>query len=302
MKKFARQWLAAVVADVGADFTESDFRRFVAWILLDPVAAEVRSLLMERLGVELAEFSFEDDLERLDRSGLHRFCQNTDTNRLRQLLGSAKFIRLANERLQSDFLPEPQVQLSEQSTWGIVLTIHNGIAAATDEEIVALDLAYRNKLVRFAFDLVGDIHVAEDMVQDVMIRLRNANAKSEGHLRNIAFRAVRQVIIERMRRKSAKQLVGVEADLAGGVPVFGSVSVDSPEQIVARKETAQIVAEAVSRLSKRQAEVLKLDCSGMSYQQIADLLHIKVSSVGSTLAKAREVLSEVPALRDLVTP
>ncbi len=297
--KNVSQWLAAVIADIDADLPESDFCGFVAWILLDPVAAEVRSLLMEKLGVELAEFSFEDDLERLDRSGLHRFCLDTDPERLRQLLGSAKFIRLANEQLQPDFLPEPQVQLSEQSTWGIVLTIHNGIAAATDEKIAALDFAYRDKLVRFAFDLVGDIHVAEDMVQDVMIRLRNADAKSEGHLRNIAFRAVRQVIIGRMRRKSAKQLVGVEADLAVATPFRGCEAIEPP-RILEQLEVIEEVQKAISFLPEELRKVLCLRLTGMPYREIAELLEIPQGTVMSRLHQARKSLAENETLLELV--
>ncbi|MBL8891525.1 MAG: sigma-70 family RNA polymerase sigma factor [Planctomycetaceae bacterium] len=300
MKKIAGHWLAAVIADVDAGFTDTDFRCFVAWILLDPVAAEFRSLLVEKLGVEVADFSFEDELERLDSAGLHRFCQDTDSNRLRQLLGSAKFIRLANERLHSDFLLEPQVQLSEQSTWGMELVADHTFAAATNEQLSDLNDRCRAQLVATAFRLCGNWQLAEDIVQGVFVRLMYSKPKSPQHLVNIAYRAIRQELCDKKRRKAFTELTGVEFADLDATFLGGCSPDDSPLVGLERKETQQAIDDAINRLSPRQLEIARLWLSALSYAEIAKLLDISVSAVGTTINRARERLLADPTLKELV--
>jgi len=299
MKKVAGHWLAAVIADVDAEMSEGDFRWFVAWILLDPVAAEVRSLLVEKLGVEVADFGFEDDLERFDGTGLHRFCQDTDINRLRQLLGSAKFIRLANERLQSDFLPEPQVQLSEQSTWGMELAEDHTIAAATNEELSDLNDRCHDRLVAYAFRLCGDWQLAEDIVQGVFVRIMCSKPESPKHLENIAYQAIQHELVDKMRRRAFTEKPGVEFAEFDATPFWGCEAVEPP-RILERLEVIEAVQKAISLLPDKLRKVLCLDLNGMPVKEIATVLDIPQGTVGSRLSLARMALADNETLLELV--
>jgi RNA polymerase sigma-70 factor (ECF subfamily) len=65
-------------------------------------------------------------------------------------------------------------------------------------------------------------------------------------------------------------------------------STPSPEQIRAAKEEQEQIRIVLNKLSRRDAELLLLRNSGLSYGEIADSLHLKQSSVGTLLSRAEQ--------------
>ncbi|MGH9482054.1 MAG: sigma factor-like helix-turn-helix DNA-binding protein, partial [Terriglobales bacterium] len=59
-----------------------------------------------------------------------------------------------------------------------------------------------------------------------------------------------------------------------------------PLQALVEDERAAAVRRALRRLKRAQAEILVLRHSGLSYGEVAAVLRMKASSVGTTLARA----------------
>jgi RNA polymerase sigma-70 factor (ECF subfamily) len=62
----------------------------------------------------------------------------------------------------------------------------------------------------------------------------------------------------------------------------------SPEQIYAETERQVRVRETLANLKVRQAELLLLRSSGLSYREVADTLGLNPASVGTLLRRAEE--------------
>lgn len=77
--------------------------------------------------------------------------------------------------------------------------------------------------------------------------------------------------------------------LAGGAPISAAIARHLIRRL--RPEPTQAQREAQSLLSDRELEVLQLAAKGYSYQDIAELLQVKVSTVGSYTRRMYQKLS-----------
>ncbi|GAA4986362.1 RNA polymerase sigma factor (sigma-70 family) [Nonomuraea thailandensis] len=156
--------------------------------------------------------------------------------------------------------------------------------APPDGETVLADL-YREHwlaLVRLAVLLVGDREAAEDVVQDVFSRL---HGKASGVL---TLSYVRVSVLNASR--SVLRRRGVAATKAAS-PGRANESVDSPETAALLGESRQEMLTALSRLPRRQREVLVLRYYlDLSDADIARATRIRQSTVRSTAARALDRL------------
>jgi RNA polymerase sigma-70 factor (ECF subfamily) len=143
---------------------------------------------------------------------------------------------------------------------------------------------HESPLLRYAHSIVGPAK-AEDVVQDVFLKLCSETREDvEGHLAAWLYRVCRNRAIELLRadRKHAEPL---DDDAAG--PDSG------PARAFERKEALTRVGAAMSRLTRREREIitLKVD-SGLRYKEIAVVMSLSVSNVGFILHGAIKKLRE----------
>jgi len=130
-------------------------------------------------------------------------------------------------------------------------------------------------LVRLAVLLVGDRETAEDVVQDVFARLhvRPAENHTLAYARACVLNGARSAL--RRRAVSARR-----AEPSGG-------RVESAEAATLLGESRQEMLTALSRLPRRQREVLVLRYYlDLSDAEIAAVARIRQSTVRSTAARA----------------
>lgn len=70
-------------------------------------------------------------------------------------------------------------------------------------------------------------------------------------------------------------------------------TVDDPLDEVLRAERRRQVRAALARLKPFHAQILTLRSSGLSYQEVADTLGVKVNTVGRRLARAEAAFEKV---------
>jgi RNA polymerase sigma-70 factor (ECF subfamily) len=66
----------------------------------------------------------------------------------------------------------------------------------------------------------------------------------------------------------------------------------NPEQQVLDKERTQLLLTAITKLSEQQRECILLRSSGLRYREIADVLGLSPSNVGTLVHRAMVRLSE----------
>ena len=140
-------------------------------------------------------------------------------------------------------------------------------------------------LARLVFRVTGDTSVAEELASEAFWRLHRNPPRSwanvEGWLYRTALRMALNDLRAELRRSRYETLFSFLASCLQKRP-------SSPEQVRVAKEEQEQVRVVLNRLSRRDAELLLLRNSGLSYGEIADSLHLKQSSVGTLLSRAEQ--------------
>ena len=140
--------------------------------------------------------------------------------------------------------------------------------------------------LRMAVKLTGDVHAAEDVVHDAVVRATGAwqSFRGEAQFSTWWLAIVINVWRDRLRRKpfDGRPLEGDLADRAA-----------TPVECAAAGELATHVAELVSGLPPRQREVVVLvTYEGMDIAAAAAVLGLNEGNVRTNLSLGRKTLKE----------
>jgi RNA polymerase sigma factor (sigma-70 family) len=151
-----------------------------------------------------------------------------------------------------------------------------------DAQFATLFNTEHRRLFRFLDRLSGDPELAADLAQDAFMRLyRRGSLPDRPHawLLTVAMNLFRNAHAMRMRR--ARLLTFGRAECAH------SDAVASPDRTVDESERLR-VRGALDQLAERDAQMLLLRAEGYSYGDIAEVLNLNESSVGTLLARAKQ--------------
>jgi RNA polymerase sigma-70 factor, ECF subfamily len=199
-------------------------------------------------------------------------------------------LALTTEKYRYD-LHDPDVRL--------MLQVRDGDAAAF-EELVA---RYQNRLLTVLEHLVSNREQAEDLAQEVFLRVFRARERYEpgAKFSTWLFTIANNVASNARRSHSRRREVGVP-DRSNGSDsspmqldqLAKAASSLMPARSLDRAEQAEMVRQAVMSLSERQRMALLLSkFEGMSYQDIADTMDLSVQAIKSLLSRARVNLKEI---------
>lgn len=156
-------------------------------------------------------------------------------------------------------------------------------------------LRHRDKVHAVLFRLLGEREEAEDLTQEVFLRLYRRpvaggqEANLAGWLYRVAINAGYNALRGRKRGKSREE----RADWTGPGAAFG----DPPEQVLIAEERAKVRA-ILMEMGERARSCLLLRHAGLSYAEIGATLGIARASVGTVLARAeREFRDRYEAAR-----
>lgn len=144
---------------------------------------------------------------------------------------------------------------------------------------------YTESLIRLAYYYVKDRHVAEDIVQEVFIKIYHHPDKYEerGQLQAYLYKMTANKSKDYLRSWSYKKVQLQNK-------IFPSTSKMEPDELV-RKDEEAIVAEAILELPLKQREVLiYFYFNEMNIKDIASILSIPESTVKTRLRRSKELL------------
>jgi RNA polymerase sigma-70 factor (ECF subfamily) len=171
--------------------------------------------------------------------------------------------------------------------------------AAAFEELVA---RYQGRLVAVLKHLVGNLELAEDLAQEVFLRVYRARKSYEpgAKFSTWLFTITNHVAANALRDNSRRHEVTLRSNDSGplGARPLDKMLQASSGQMPARQldkaEMREIVRMSIEALGERQRlAVLLSKFEGMSYGEIAEVMETSPQAVKSLLSRARENLREV---------
>jgi RNA polymerase sigma-70 factor, ECF subfamily len=182
----------------------------------------------------------------------------------------------------------------------LMLKVRDDDAAAFEE----LMLRYQNRLVTVLDHLVGDRDSAEDLAQEVFLRVYRSRkkyvpgSKFSTWLFTIANNAASNARRSKARRKERNVVPGPdETGAYGAAPLEQMAQAKSgflPTRRMDKAEMRDVVKLAMETLNERQRlAVLLSKFESMSYEEIAETMDLTPQAVKSLLSRARENLRMV---------
>jgi len=139
------------------------------------------------------------------------------------------------------------------------------------------------QLVRVAYAVVRDTHLAEDVAQDVLVAAERRFAGHYGdHAAAWARVAASHLALNALRsqkRRDQRELAGASSRQSTG-----------PEDAALGHDMEATVRAALARLPRHAATVLVLRHSGLSYAEVAQAMGVKTGQVGTMLRRAEAAL------------
>jgi RNA polymerase sigma-70 factor (ECF subfamily) len=199
------------------------------------------------------------------------------------------FVAITGETSTQLALRDPDVRLMQ------------GVRADEAGAFEQLMERYQHRLVAILHHLVGSAEEAEDLAQEVFLRVYRARKKYRARSKfstwlftianNLAMNSIRT-----RQRKPSLQLNVADSGPLGPRPAEQLMLEKSGQQPVRRiqqQELATVVQQALAQLNERQRMAVVLNkFEDMNYAEIAEVMRLSVKAVKSLLSRARCNLRE----------
>jgi RNA polymerase sigma-70 factor (family 1) len=142
---------------------------------------------------------------------------------------------------------------------------------------------YRNKIYSIAFDLTESSTVAEEIVQDVFLKvwMKRASLHEVTHFRAYLFTITRNYVFTALKRIARKE--AIETNAMEGTPLY----YHDTEDRVLNNEYTRILQAAIDRLPEQQRQVYNLiKKEGLKREEAAEALRLSPETVKTHLAQA----------------
>lgn len=162
------------------------------------------------------------------------------------------------------------------------------VQAGDVEAFAGLVERYEPKLMRYGRKFLQHTQSIEDLVQGVFLKAYQ-NIQGVDTSRKFSawiYRIAHNEFINELRKREGGFLDFFEPDLLALFPAK-----DSPLGDLEKKEMLSALDESLADLDKKYREVLVLYFfEEFSYQEIADILHVPMATVGVRIKRAKEQL------------
>ena len=169
-----------------------------------------------------------------------------------------------------EVLPEPA--LWTPPTWDEVVRTHSA------------------RVYRLAYRLTGNVPDAEDLTQEVFVRVfRSLPSYTPGTFEGWLHRITTNLFLDMARRTQRIRFAGLGEDAAGRL----SGDEPTPAQAFDARHLDGDVQDALAALAPEyRAAVVLCDIEGLSYEEVAATLGVKLGTVRSRIHRGRQALRD----------
>ena len=152
---------------------------------------------------------------------------------------------------------------------------------------------YHGPVYRFIRHVVQDPAQADDLLQDVFLRVARAapTYRATAAFRAWLFRIARNRCFSALESARVRRVV--QRDIDSALAVHPQARESSPPQCAEASETMQRLQAGIAALAERQREAIVLYAmEGMSYKDVAHVMDIPVNTVKTLIHRARASLAK----------
>ena len=148
----------------------------------------------------------------------------------------------------------------------------------------------RKKLLVYAAGLAGEQVEAEDIVQDVFLKLWSIRERLDEYrsVEALAYTVTKNKVYDELKRIRNEGLESIE--LSG---IEGRFATPDPETVAEQKDLANHVKRLIGALPALQQTVIRMkDVEGYELQEIAEVTGTQIEAVRVNLSRARKRIRE----------
>lgn len=153
-------------------------------------------------------------------------------------------------------------------------------------------LPVSQKIFRYAIRLLNNEHDAEDVVQEIWLKLWDKRDQL-GNIRSpeaFAFRMTRNLCLDKLKLRRPQYYDDREE---GAYRFEEADQGPDPERSLELKDTMEGVSQIISRLPEQQKTLLQLrDVEGLEYEEIADITGLEINAIRVSISRARKKVRE----------
>ncbi|MGI9141296.1 MAG: sigma-70 family RNA polymerase sigma factor [Gemmatimonadaceae bacterium] len=209
---------------------------------------------------------------------------------------------MATSIVRKQLITTPAVSVREQlklmDDSGVVTAFLGGEERAFEELVVR----YQTRLLNFIYRTVGDRERAEDLVQEVFIRVYRHLHRFDRSKKfsTWAYTIASNLAKNELRNRSRNPLVLFQTVKKNWQdedrPLEFEDSTTRPDDMYRKRHLRQVVEDSVAKLPEHHRDVFVLrELEGKSYEEIAEITGCNLGTVKSRLNRARNSFAEIVA-------
>ncbi|MCX7956809.1 MAG: RNA polymerase sigma factor [Endomicrobia bacterium] len=149
---------------------------------------------------------------------------------------------------------------------------------------------YKNEIFNFAFIKVLDINVAEDLAQEVIIRIfQKINTYNfKGNFSSWLHKVAYTTILKLYKKFTISNVSIYDKEIKD------TKEIEDLEKDITNKQLLYKLLQIINKLPEELKDILIMcDIQGKKYEEIAEILDINIGTVKSRLFNARKKLKEL---------
>jgi RNA polymerase sigma-70 factor, ECF subfamily len=187
----------------------------------------------------------------------------------------------------------------ETPEFDLIRAIADGDEAAFEK----LVRRYQNPVVSFIYRYIGDFYFAQDLAQEVFLRIFQAapKFKPKAKVSNWVFKIAYNLSANELKRR--KRVSGFQAEISAGEREIWVKPLTNHRAEARNRELEERLMAALGELPENQRAALLLKVNErLSYVEIAKILDVSVASVESLIFRARSRLKQLVRVLSGIPP
>ncbi len=196
--------------------------------------------------------------------------------------------------MSDDLLPPAAEKAADSDALLVERTV-----AGDQKAFELLVIKYQRRIQRLIGRMVRDVDLVEDIAQETFIRAYRALGQFRGEaqfytwLYRIAVNTAKKALMDLKRNPTVSENAYKSDDDDETSRVENELtSPETPESVLASKEIAHIINQAMQDLPEELREAITLrEIEGLSYEEISEAMNCPIGTVRSRIFRAREAIS-----------